>query len=100
MRKLLALTLVLSLGLAQTVLARTVEVYVHGITCAFCVDSLERKFGKMESVSKIQVSLKMKKIRLETDESLPSVDTIKQTVIDAGFTPTKIEVLSDRKFQK
>ncbi len=95
MRKLLALTLVLSFGLGQTAFARTVEVYVHGMTCAFCVDSLERKFGEMESVSKIQVSLKMKKIRLETDENLPSVITIKQTVLDAGFTPTKIEVLSD-----
>lgn len=95
MKQLFILTLFFSLVLIPTAFARTVEVEVHGMTCAFCVDSLERKFGKMESVSEVQVSLKTKKVRLETDENLPGIDTIKQTILDAGFTPTKIEVLSD-----
>ena len=95
MRQLFIVTLFFSLVLIPTAFARTVEVEVHGMTCAFCVDSLERKFGKMESVSEVQVSLKTKKVRLETDENLPGIDTIKQTILDAGFTPTKIEVLSD-----
>jgi len=98
MRKLLIVTLLFSLALIQTAFARTVEVEVHGMTCAFCVDSLERKFGKMESVSDVQVSLKTKKVRLETDGSHPSIDTIKQTVIDAGFTPINIyEVSADQE---
>lgn len=81
----------------QTVHARTVEIDVYGMTCAFCVDSLERKFGKMKSVSKVEISLKQKKIRLETDDDLPSIETISQTVLDAGFTPVKITVLPDEK---
>lgn len=78
----------------QIVQARTVEIDVHGMTCAFCVDSLERKFGKMESVHKVEVSLKQKKVRLETEKEKPGLETIKQTIIDAGFTPIKITEVS------
>ncbi len=95
MKRLLILTLFSCGFLVQTVMARTVEVDVHGMTCAFCVDSLERKFGKMESVSKIEVSLKTKKIRLQTDEDQPTPETIKQTILDAGFTPVEITILPD-----
>lgn len=88
-------TLFITLCLIQSASAKTVEVEVHGMTCAFCVDSLERTFTKMPSVSKVQVSLKMKKVRLETDENLPTIDTIKQAILDAGFTLTKVTILSD-----
>ncbi|HID83205.1 MAG TPA: hypothetical protein EYH06_12010 [Chromatiales bacterium] len=88
--------LLLLLFASQNLLARTVEVDVHGMTCPFCVDSLERKFGKMESVSKVQVSLKNKKVRLETEANTPSLEAIKKTILDAGFTPVKITVLDDK----
>ena len=78
--------------LANAAFARTVEVEVHGMTCAFCVDSLERKFREMDSVEKVQVSLKAKIVRLETDENLPTIESIKKAVLDAGFTPTRITV--------
>ena len=78
----------------QIVQARTVEIDVYGMTCAFCVDSLERKFGKMKSVHKVEVSLKQKKVRLETEKEKPSLETIKQTILDAGFTPIKLTELS------
>jgi len=94
MRQLVILTLFCSLVLIQTAFARTIEVDVYGMTCAFCVYSLERKFGKMDSVSDVQVSLKEKKLRLETDEKHPSIDIIKQTIIDAGFTPVRINEIS------
>ncbi|RKZ79574.1 MAG: hypothetical protein DRQ35_03980 [Gammaproteobacteria bacterium] len=77
--------------------ARTIEVEVYGMTCAFCVDNLTRQFNKMESVSKVDVSLKLKKIRLETDEELPTIETINQAIIDAGFTPIKVTILPDEK---
>ena len=49
----------------------------------------------METVSKVDVSLKLKKIRLETEATLPTEETIKQAVLDTGFTPIKITVLTD-----
>jgi copper chaperone CopZ len=97
MNRLLIVALATTLGMVQSVYGRTVEIDVHGMTCVFCVDSLERKFGNMESVSKVEVSLKQKKVRLVTDETLPSIETIKQTVVDAGFTPVKITVKADEK---
>lgn len=78
--------------LADAVLARTIEIEVHGMTCAFCVNSLERKFSEMAFVEKVQVSLKAKIVRLETDENLPTIKSIKKAVLDAGFTPTRITV--------
>lgn len=96
MKPFLFVSLFLTALIAQNANARTVEIDVYGMTCAFCVDSLERKFGKMESVSKVEVSLKNKKIRLETDDKQPSIEVIKQTVLDTGFTPVKIKVLDNK----
>ncbi len=93
MQSLLILSFYCSLILSDTVFARDVEIDVHGMTCAFCVDSLERKFLKMKSVSTVQVSLAHKKIRLQTDDNAPSIETIKQTVLGAGFTPVKVSIL-------
>lgn len=95
MKPLLLFTLCTTFLLADVAFARTIEVEVHGMTCPFCVDSLERKFKKMDAVDKVQVSLKMKTVRLETDENLPTIETIKQAVLDAGFTPTKIIELDE-----
>lgn len=97
MKQLITLTLFYALLLTQIASARTVEIEVHGMTCAFCVDSLERRFEQMDSVSKVQVSLKMKKVRLETDENSPSIEFIHKTVLDTGFTPVKITVLTDEE---
>ena len=96
MKKIYVLTFLFTVLLFQMAVARTVEVDVYGMTCAFCVDSLERKFGKMESVSKVEVSLKLKKIRLETAETLPTIETIKQTILDAGFTPVKVTTSNEK----
>jgi copper chaperone CopZ len=46
-------------------------------------------------VEKVDVSLEQKKVRLETKGDLPSVETIRRMVLDAGFTPVKITELPD-----
>ncbi|HGG58763.1 MAG TPA: hypothetical protein ENK26_02455 [Gammaproteobacteria bacterium] len=96
-RTLLGLILTLS---TLPAFARTVEVDVYGMTCPFCVDSLQRKFGKMDHVNKVDVSLKLKKVRLETDENAPELEVIRKAVLDAGFTPTKVTVLKADKPEK
>lgn len=95
MKQILLLVFCTCFSWAHIAYARTIEVEVHGMTCAFCVDSLERKFKKMDSVENVQVSLKTKRVRLETDENLPTNETIKQAVLDAGFTPIKITQLNE-----
>ena len=95
MKAFLTVMMFSALLVVQTAQARTVEVEVYGMTCAFCVDSLERKFSSMESISQVDVSLKQKKVRLVTDETMPSIEAIKQAVLDAGFTPVKVTVQSN-----
>lgn len=97
MKKILLLPLLAILAFVQPANAKTIEVDVHGMTCALCVDTLNRKFNKMEDVSKVQVSMKMKKVRLETESESPTVEMIKQAILDAGFTPIKVTVLPDEK---
>ncbi len=100
MKPLILLALFSTMFVTQTAYARTVEIDVQGMTCAFCVDALERKFGEIKSISKVEISLKLKKVRLETAENLPTVETIKQIVLDSGFMPTKIAVSSDAEKQE
>ncbi len=92
---LMALGLVVAIGQAQ---AREVEIEVYGMTCAFCVDSLQRKLTKMDGIKSVNVSLKEKRVLLQTAADSPSLDSIRQTVVDAGFTPEKITV-KDQKSQ-
>jgi copper chaperone CopZ len=91
----LLITVLLAIGLMQPSLARTLEIEVFGMTCAFCVDSLQRTFNKNEDVKKVDVSLEQKKVRLETKGDLPSVESIRQMIFDSGFTPIKITELPD-----
>lgn len=93
MKKLILTSLFFIMIVIQSTFARTVEIEVHGMTCSFCVDSLERKFKKMKHVSKVDVSLELKKIILETDKNNPSLEDIKKAVLDTGFTPVKVEVI-------
>ena len=97
MKKLLLSVLISTVMLIQLGYARTIEVDVHGMTCAFCVDSLERKFNKMDSVSNIEISLKLNKVRLQTKADGPDIETIKKAILDAGFTPVKVTIVSDEK---
>lgn len=97
MKSILFLSIFILLVLVQSVKAKTVEIDVHGMTCALCVDTLNRKFNKMEGVSKVEVSMKLKKVRLETKADAPKIEVIKQVVLDAGFTPVKITVIPDEK---
>jgi len=98
-KRLIIISLTFNLSFIDKISARALEVDVHGMTCAFCVDSLQREFSKIKSVSKVDVSLKLKKIRLETDEQEPSFELIKQTVLNSGFTPINIRVLTDEPTQ-
>ncbi len=94
MKNLFLTALLFAMLFVQSTFARTVEIDVYGMTCPFCVDSLERKFKKMDSVSNVNVSLKLKKVRLETDANSPSLKALKKAVTEAGFTPVKIRVIS------
>ncbi len=76
--------------------AETLEVTIHGMTCAFCVDGLQRNLVKLPGVERADVSLKHKKARIRMKPGVsPDIADIKQAVIDAGFTPLGVTVIPD-----
>ena len=84
---------VLLLSAATT--AATIEVDVQGLTCAFCVDSLQRQLKKIPDIERVDVSLKSKKVRIVSSADHIDIDRIKEIVIDSGFTPVNIRTIED-----
>jgi len=97
MKKVLLISIISILFFSPFVSAKTIEIDVHGMTCAFCVDALNRAFKKMEGISNVKISMKNKKVRLEKESESITIEMIKQAVLDAGFTPTKVTVIPDEQ---
>ena len=77
--------------------ATTIEVDLHGLTCAFCVDSLQRQLKKLPDIKQVDVSLKAKKVRIVSSAEHIDVDQIREIVIDSGFTPANIKTIEDEE---
>jgi copper chaperone CopZ len=94
--KFIPFLLLLSLILFHSVWAETssqidpapFEMEVMGMTCPFCVYSIEKNLNKLPGVSKAQVSMKQKKVRIVMDKGL-AVDEakVREVITNAGFTP-------------
>ncbi|NIB39721.1 heavy-metal-associated domain-containing protein [Pseudomaricurvus alkylphenolicus] len=84
------LTLLMGITFPVTVFSETLEIEINGMTCAFCVDGLLRKLGKLPEIAQVDVSLKNKKVRIDTGDEKADIDAIKQAIIDSGFTPVKV----------
>ena len=95
MKGLLLTCFLFALVWADSLLAEQIEIDVHGMTCAFCVDSLQRNLEKLSDVESATVSLKLKKVCIKTAGDAVDMERIKQTVLDSGFTPVKITPLPD-----
>jgi copper chaperone CopZ len=95
MKRFLLLVCVFAAAWPMTAPAVQYEIDIHGMTCAFCVDGLERSLKKRPDIIDVRVSLKHKKVRIETRGGPVDLEAIKQTVIDAGFTPVRVERLID-----
>ncbi len=81
--------------LSATTHADTIEVDVHGFTCAFCVDSLQRQLKKLPDIEQVDVSLKFKKVRIVSSAEHMDIARIRKIVIDSGFTPVNIRTIED-----
>ncbi|MCK5359097.1 MAG: heavy-metal-associated domain-containing protein [Gammaproteobacteria bacterium] len=95
MRRSLITVFIFSLFWAGTLSAERIEIDIHGMTCGFCVDSLQRNLGKLPDVDSAEVSLKLKKIRIETHGEKVDIERIKQTILDTGFTPVRVTIHPD-----
>jgi copper chaperone CopZ len=90
MRQLLGIALLLlSCPFAAFAEESTVlEIDVRGMVCAFCVEGLRSNLLELPGVKDVRVSLKRSLARIEIGEGRAlDLDELKQTIIDAGFTP-------------
>lgn len=77
--------------LAAPAMAETIHVGVNGLICAFCAAGIEHNFGKNKDVTSVKVDLDHKLVTLTSDAPNAISDkTIKEVIIDSGFTVTSI----------
>ncbi len=81
-------------GADETVL----EIDINGMTCPFCVYSLEKELGKLSEVDEVLISLKFNKARLTLKEGAHiDADTLQEVVLRAGYTPGEVRDISEGK---
>lgn len=88
----LAILLMLTAGPVRA--DQVVEVDVNGLACEFCAYGLESKLTELDGVLEARVSLGLKRARI-TFEDDATIDeaSIRQAVLDAGFTPVEVRHL-------
>ena len=79
-------------GADETIL----EIDINGMTCPFCVYSLEKELGKLHEVKQVLISLKSNKARLTLKEGAQiDSDTLQEVVLEAGYTPGEVRDVSE-----
>ena len=65
---------------------------VHGMVCAFCSNSLEKKLKKEEAIDQVKVELKNKKVSVRFKKGKSVKDKkLKEIITSSGFKVVKIE---------
>ncbi len=92
MKKILSVLALSTMIISAPAFAKEVVVAdVNGLVCDFCVQSIQKIFGKKPEVSKIDVNLDTKKITIELkDGQNLSDNTIKEDITNAGYNVVKI----------
>ena len=67
------------------VVLNTAQLQVSGMTCASCVEKIEKAIGQLDGVSRVVVNLSTGTARVEHDPSLASLAEIKRTIRELGY---------------
>ena len=87
MRMLKITLFALSLLAASAASAKTIEMDVNGLVCAFCAQGIEKSFKAMPATSKVYVSLENRivAVALKDGADIPDAQ-LRKAITDAGFT--------------
>jgi copper ion binding protein len=66
------------------------KIYIEGMSCSHCVKRVTESLKTLEGVKKVEVSLKDKLAKIESDKPLSNEDLI-NAVDDAGYIVNRIE---------
>ncbi|GGK16777.1 copper chaperone CopZ [Caldalkalibacillus thermarum] len=64
---------------------KEVTLKVEGMSCAHCVSAVEKSVGALEGVSDVKVNLDQGLVEVKFDDSIVSVEKIKETIDDQGY---------------
>lgn len=70
---------------------------ITGMTCASCANTIERRVGKLEGVQTANVNLATEKLVVEFDDTLTSLQNIKETIEKAGYEAAVVSEESQRE---
>lgn len=85
MKKLLLILTLLTASLPVT--AKTVEMTVDGLVCAFCAQGIEKKLRQLDATDDVLVSLEAKLVAMTLKDGQDVTDaTLTELLRDAGYT--------------
>ena len=91
MRTFQSVLFVLLLCVASIASAKTIEMDVNGLVCAFCAQGIEKSFKAMPATSKVFVSLENRIVAVELKDGTDITDAqLRKAITDAGFTVVAI----------
>ncbi|MGH8516707.1 MAG: heavy-metal-associated domain-containing protein [Panacagrimonas sp.] len=84
--------LLLSLLVASAAHARSVEMEVNGLVCAFCAQGIQKAIRKFPATQDVFVNLdhRVVAIQLKDGQDIPDGD-LRAAVTDAGYSTVRIE---------
>lgn len=69
---------------------KELNLQIEGMTCASCVNRVEKTLNRLEGVSRASVNLTTEKARIEYDPNTVTLSRIKEVIVKAGYT-AKVE---------
>lgn len=89
--KTILFSLLLALSSVTFAVEKNITVNVKGMVCAFCAQGITKKFNSEPTISKVDVSLEKKIVKLSTKEGQDIPDSKIEIILkDSGFTVEKI----------
>lgn len=89
--KITMMTLILTISNLAFAVEKNITVSVKGMVCAFCAQGITKKFNSEPAVSKVDVSLEKKIVKLSLKEGQDIPDNkIEGILKDSGFNVEKI----------
>ena len=73
---------------------QTISLDVEGMTCASCVNRVERFVQRVDGVSEANVNLATERARIQFDSAVASVDALKDAVRAAGYDVREPEAIA------
>lgn len=63
----------------------TKTIQVEGMSCQHCVNGIKKAVGELKGVNMVEVDLPGKKVTVELDPQIITLDTIKEAIADQGY---------------